>query len=590
CEVHRLSEDQFVVEEEATLKRDLGSFSSFSIGYADVGADIYIALGLVLFFGLGAAPLALAAAAVGYAFTALSYAELAPAIPVAGGSSSFTREAFGDFYSFIAGWGLLLDYTIDIAIFAWFTMGYLGGFAKNLTNAGYPALDWLSVVNFANAQGNYSFQTIGTIIFIICLIGLNLIGIKESASFNAVLSVLDIFSEIVILGLGFLVAWSAPIAVNNITQLGTGVSWSNFGWAVTVAMVSYIGLESLSQAAEETKNPSKTIPRTTIALIISVVVVALTVSTLSIGLTTLTPHQIATTYQADPIAGVARGVVNVLGQDNILYTLLPLWVGLLGFTIVAISANTGVIGSSRVAYSMGRHSIFPKWFGKVHPRFRVPFRTVIVFTLASLGFVIFVFAVHTFGLTDEDPTIILADLYNYGALIAFMLTNLSLIKLRNKRPELFRPFRSPLTIRIKRRQKGTVELPLLAAGGFAINLIVWLLVLSLHQVGRVVGTLWFIIGILGYYFYRRSQNLNLNEPIEGTLLTTPENALKLHPEIFQIPVSIDVVMEEKKEFEEVKDAEALEKRAREAIQKRDEPGEQNNAEKQSAADADNEDA
>ncbi len=188
-----MADDQLVVEEEVTLKRDLGTFSSFSIGYADVGADIYIALGLVLFFGLGAAPLALAAAAVGYACTALSYAELAPAIPIAGGSSSFTREAFGDFYSFIAGWGLLLDYTIDIAIFAWFTMGYLGGFAKNLTNAGYPALDWLSVVNFANAQGNYSFQTIGTVIFIFGLIGLNLIGIKESAGFNAVLSVLDIF-------------------------------------------------------------------------------------------------------------------------------------------------------------------------------------------------------------------------------------------------------------------------------------------------------------------------------------------------------------------------------------------------------------
>ncbi len=583
-----MSEEQFVVEEEVTLKRDLGTFSSFSIGYADVGADIYIALGLVLFFGLGAAPLALAAAAVGYACTALSYAELAPAIPIAGGSSSFTREAFGDFYSFIAGWGLLLDYTIDIAIFAWFTMGYLGGFAKNLTNAGYPVLDWLSVVNFANAQGNYSFQTIGTVIFIIALIGLNLIGIKESASFNAVLSVLDIFSEVVILGLGFFIAWSPSIAVSNITQLGTGVSWSNFGWAVTVAMVSYIGLESLSQAAEETKNPSKVIPRTTIALIISVVVIALTVATLSVGLTTLTPLQIATTYQADPIAGVARGVVNVLGENSILYTLLPLWVGLLGFTIVAISANTGVIGASRVTYSMGRHSIFPTWFSKISPRFRVPTRTVVVFTLASVGFVLFVYAVHTLNLTTEDPTIILADLYNYGALIAFMLTNLSLIKLRNKRPELFRPFRSPLTIRIK-RQKGTTELPLLATAGFAINFVVWLLVLSLHQVGRVVGTLWFIIGILSYYLYRRSHNLKLNEPIEGTLLTTPENAPKLHPEVFNIPASIDVVMEEKKECEEVKDAEALEECAIERPSEAVEPEEENNAGKQDTIEEDNQD-
>ena len=115
-----------------------------------------------------------------------------------------------------------------------------------------------------------------------------------------------------------------------------------------------------------------------------------------------------------------------------------------------------------------------------------------------------------------------------------MLTNLSLIKLRNKRPELFRPFRSPLTIHIKRKT-GTLELPLLATLGFSINLIVWLLVLSLHQVGRVVGTIWFIIGILGYYVYRKQHGLKINEPIEGTLLTSPENAAKLHPDIFETP-------------------------------------------------------
>jgi len=116
--------------EEVTLKRDLGVLGSFSIGFADVGADIYVALGLVLFFAMGVAPLALAVAALGYMFTALSYAELASAIPKAGGASIFAREAFNDFWGFIAGWGLLLDYTIDIALFGWITMGYLGSFSR----------------------------------------------------------------------------------------------------------------------------------------------------------------------------------------------------------------------------------------------------------------------------------------------------------------------------------------------------------------------------------------------------------------------------------------------------------------------------
>ena len=104
--------------------------------------DIYVALGLVLFFAMGAAPLALAIAALGYMFTALSYAELASAIPRAGGASVFAREAFNDFWGFIAGWGLLLDYTIDIALFGWITMGYLGSFCMNLGQLGVPFIGY----------------------------------------------------------------------------------------------------------------------------------------------------------------------------------------------------------------------------------------------------------------------------------------------------------------------------------------------------------------------------------------------------------------------------------------------------------------
>ena len=144
------------------LKRDLGVFGSFSIGFADVGADIYVALGLVLFFAMGAAPLALAVAALGYIFTALSYAELASAIPMAGGASIFAREAFDDFWAFVAGWGLLLDYTIDIALFGWITMGYLGSFLSNLGSVGIPFVGTFSGLNSINTLGiatapNYTF-------------------------------------------------------------------------------------------------------------------------------------------------------------------------------------------------------------------------------------------------------------------------------------------------------------------------------------------------------------------------------------------------------------------------------------------------
>ncbi len=354
--------------EEITLKRDLGVLGSFSIGFADVGADIYVALGLVLFFAMGAAPLALAVAALGYMFTALSYAELASAIPKAGGASVFAREAFNDFWGFIAGWGLLLDYTIDIALFGWITMGYLGSFCQNLGQVGVPYIGTFSGLNSLNTVAigsglipNYSYQAIATILLAVALMGLNYIGIKESSNFNIVLSVISIISEIALLFIGFFIVWNFSTFVQSITSLGVpgGVSWANFGWGITVAMVSFIGLESISQAAEETKRPDITIPKATLALIVAVILAGLLLCILAVGLPTMTPQEIGHKFQNDPVAGVAVGIVKGLTSTNPLVTILPLWVGFLGFVMLLMSTNTGVIGASRVTYSMARSKIMP---------------------------------------------------------------------------------------------------------------------------------------------------------------------------------------------------------------------------------------
>ncbi|MDI6895885.1 amino acid permease [Methanocella conradii] len=514
------------------LKRDLGVFGSFSIGFADVGADIYVALGLVLFFAGGAAPLALAIAALGYIFTALSYAELASAIPMAGGASIFAREAFDDFWGFVAGWGLLLDYTIDIALFGWITMGYLGSFLANLGMAGVPYVGALSGLNSINAPGSpsYTFQAVGTIALCIILMALNYIGIRESANLNIALSIISIISEAALLLAGFALVWSLPTFIHNITQLGSGVSWTSFGWGITVAMVSFIGLESISQAAEETRRPDRTIPRSTKALIVAVMLAGLLLCTLAVGLPTMSPSTLGTTYQNDPVTGVAKGISMGLIPSNPLVALLPLWVGLLGVLMLLMSTNTGVIGASRVTYSMSRHKIMPVWFSKLHPKYRVPTRTIVIFSLASIGFVLFVWFMGTYKLSHEDPTIILGDLYNYGALVSFMLVNLSLIMLRNKRPELYRPYKSPFAFKVRAGDKRWV-VPVLPLLGFFVCLFVWMLVLNLHEIGKIVGTLWFVAGIAMYLIYRRSQNLDWREHIPGTQVTHPDVAHELHPEI-----------------------------------------------------------
>ena len=111
--------------DSTSLKKELGLLGSFSMGFADVGADIFLALGLIAAYAHGAMPLAILVAAIVYICSGLAYAELGSAIPIAGGSSSFGRRAFGDLAAFVAGWGLILDYTIDIALFAVASAGYL---------------------------------------------------------------------------------------------------------------------------------------------------------------------------------------------------------------------------------------------------------------------------------------------------------------------------------------------------------------------------------------------------------------------------------------------------------------------------------
>src|SRR5579864_3936611 len=113
------------VAERGELRRAVNTWGSYSWGYADVGADIYVALGLVVGAAMGAANIAFAFAGIVYVCIGLAYTELAAAYPVAGGGQFFVTRALGDFMGFVAGWAVLLDFTIDISLFAWFTIGYL---------------------------------------------------------------------------------------------------------------------------------------------------------------------------------------------------------------------------------------------------------------------------------------------------------------------------------------------------------------------------------------------------------------------------------------------------------------------------------
>ncbi len=479
--------------EEIALKREVGWYGSFAMGYADVGADLYVAIGLVAFYAGGASPIAFAIASVTYICTGLAYAELATAYPYAGGAQVFSMKAFNDFMGFVAGWAVMLDYTVDIALFSLASAGYLSFF--------FP---WLKQSFFEVSLLGMSFKIsyIGLVAFLLvtALLLLNCVGIRESSAFNEILVSLDLVVESIILVTGMLLAFGLLLFLSQIGDIGAslrfpniayimpdlGIQTQNFIYGITIAMTSFIGIESIAQAAEETKKPQRWIPRANKLSIISVVVFAVGLSTLSMG---VMPWQDLASSQTDPMAAIASRI------PYIGHLLAPI-VALTGFTMCYVSTNTGVIGASRVVFSMGRFGLMPAWFRKLHKRFKTPIRTIAVFGVIG-ALIALVGELH-----------FVADLYNFGALLSYIIVNISLIVLRNKEPDAYRAWKIPGTIRIQVGKK-RILVPAVSVLGTIATATLWSFVIGFHAEGRIVGAIWLGIGLVGFVLFRRSRKMSI---------------------------------------------------------------------------------
>jgi len=453
--------------DRGALKRVLGVFDLFAIGYGDLGSSIYYALGITAFFALGATPVAMVLAGIVFVCTALSYAEMSAAFHESGGSASYARHAFNDLISFVAGWGLLLDYIVTIAISA-FTVGpYLAHFFPRLQDA--------------------DVQVLFTIGLIALLLIMNVIGVKESTRTSFVLMFFTVITQFFIILIGLFTAENLSKLISGITIGGGGAdspSWGEFIKGTAMAMVAYTGIESIAQLSSETKKPIRTVPR---AIIITMAIVLFMYLGLTvIGFSILTPHELGTTYEEQPIVGI---VANFPWGAHIL---LP-WVGILAAVTLFVSANAGLIGASRLSFNMGEYYQLPRFFHKVHPRFRTPYVALAFFALIACAVVALSRARLSF----------LADLYNFGAQIAFFFTQLSVILLRIKKPDMLRPFKVPLNITIRGK-----SIPIPAVVGAIASFGVWTLVVITKPEGRYMGTGWILLGLLMYWGYRRTKRLS----------------------------------------------------------------------------------
>src|SRR5207245_2994784 len=278
------------------LRRDVSVWGSYMWGYAAVGADIYTALGIITLAALGLPPLAFLAAGIVFALVGLCYAELASAYPLSGGGQYFTLRGLGDLSGLVAGAALVLDYTIDISLFTVVAFGYFNYFLPWIT-FGRHITDFTVTLGPIHLAWLWLVESVAGIVI---LIWLNVRGIKVSTNFNEVIGTVAIVAQSIIVLAGFVLVWRPDIVAHEF--LFDRPTLSQFAFGSSLAIIAFVGLETISQVAQETRRQATIIPRTSIGLVISVLLFAMAFSVLAIGLVTPTDFP---GHEGDPVALIA---------------------------------------------------------------------------------------------------------------------------------------------------------------------------------------------------------------------------------------------------------------------------------------------
>ncbi|MCS6816871.1 MAG: APC family permease [Blastocatellia bacterium] len=474
-------DDLQMLSQRPRLRREVTLWGSFTWGYADVGADVYVALGLVMAAAQGATPLAFAIAGVVYVMVGLAYTELAATYPSAGGGQYFTLRGLGDFWGLVAGAALMLDYTVDVALFAMASAGYINFFFPRFREFS------VSLGPFSEVNLVWLAETTGLIALLAIL---NVKGIRESSLFNEVLGALDLLMETSIIVLGFTFAWRPEFFLHQWRM--EFPAWHDLLYGVSIAVISYVGLESISQAAQETVRPGTVIPRTSLTLIGVVLLFALAFPTVALG---IAPWSEIAAREGDPVALLASKLPLVGFLAG------PL-AAVLAATIVLISANTGIMGASRLAFSMAELGLIGERLAHVHPRFRTPTRAILFFSGVAMVEALFAF------LSGHKAMETMANMYAFGAMLAYFLSSLALLALRIREPHVPRPYMVPLNARVKETRIPLLGLLGLLGTGGMVALVLWT-----HKIARIVGPLWILVWILYYAFFRWRRS----RPIFGSL-------------------------------------------------------------------------
>jgi APA family basic amino acid/polyamine antiporter len=470
------------------MERVLGTPALFATAYGNVGSSIYYALGLTAVYALGLTPIVFVVAGAVFAMTAATYAEGTARFPEAGGSASFARHAFDEVVSFVAGWSQMLVYVVTVAVSAFFVPHYLSIFWEPLrTNP---------------------WDIVGGAIVIVALVSLNVVGVTEAARLSITLAVVDFATQLLLVVLGFALVFSPEILTSNV-HWGVAPTWSSLAISIPVAMLAYTGVETVSNLAEEARDPVRTVPNAYKLVALAVFAIYFTLPAVALSalpvklidgeyttLLALPPEDGG--YSNDPILGVVKNI----GVEGGLLTGLEVYVGILAATILFVATNAGVIGASRITYSMASYRQLPLVFRRLHPRFKTPWLALVIF--AGIGPILI--------LLPGDVTFV-GTLYSLGATLSFTIAHVSLVRLRmdDRSKAEAPPYRSRGNLTV-----GGVDWPVFALVGALATGISFLVIVVQDATTRWVGLGWLVAGVIGYTVYRRRVlRLSLGETVKA---------------------------------------------------------------------------
>jgi APA family basic amino acid/polyamine antiporter len=460
---------ELVAGARVIARRSIGSPLLFTIVYSSLGSAIYFSLGVIAGHSLGLTPIVFLVSALMFTLTAMTYVEGASLHQDRGGSTVFARYAFNELVSFVAGWAILLDYVILIAVTAFSATQYLHVFWGRLGEKDEAlglALAFIALVVLSNIRG---------------------FGTKRARRVGILLAG-DIAVQAFIVVLG-MVLFFTPHKLLDPIHLGSSPKWSDLVFALTVAVISFTSLESASGLSGEVRVGRAGLKRlvwsstgTVVFLYVGIALVAVTALPVHNG-----KSELGGRYLDAPMIGVVKSVHPHWLEEGLTY----LVAGLATVTLLA-AANSAMLGLSRLAYSLSTNRQIPSGLGRLHPERSTPYVLIILAGLIAAGLVV-----------PEDLDF-LVGIYAFGATLAFTIAHLSICRLRYTEPDRDRPYRVPLSIRFR---GGSLPLP--AVFGALVSAAGWVAVMVVHEPARYVGLGWMAAGLALYVIYRRADETSL---------------------------------------------------------------------------------